>query len=328
MGVGLRHVCAISGSFCQECVFNSRIYWYIYSAFSMKPKKIEGAQSRIVSFFEQSRQRVFRASELAQILKQQRNAWDAAASMGASAFVEFLLEKTRFRKIEIKPINHPESARVVRYVWQGASPFQMALSLRRAAYLSHATAVFLHGLTEQLPRIVYVNSEQSAKRPRPTELTQDSIHRAFTSKQRQSTFLFQGDDDTQFLLLSGKHTGRLEVSTLNLEGEDLAVTKLERTLIDITVRPTYGGGVYQVLQSYRAAKDRISVGTLIATLRKLGYVYPYHQAVAFYMKRAGYGEHQYSRLKDLGLEYDFYLAHDMRERDYDPELRVFYPQGF
>ncbi len=293
----------------------------------MKHKSIDGARPRILGFFEQSRQRVFRASELAEVLEQQRGVWKVAASINATAFVEFLLESTRFREAEVKPVNHPESARVVRYVWQGASPFQMGLSLRKGAYLSHATAVFLHGLTDQIPRVVYVNSEQSAKYPRPAELTQDSIDRAFTSKQRQSTFLFQGGG-AQFLLLSGKHTGRLEVSTLNFEGEDLLVTKLERTLIDITVRPTYGGGVYQVLQSYRAAKDRISVGTLIATLRKLGYVYPYHQAIAFYMKRAGYGEHQYSRLKDLGLEYNFYLAHDMRERDLDRELRVFYPKGF
>jgi hypothetical protein len=93
------------------------------------------------------------------------------------------------------------------------------------------------------------------------------------------------------------------------------------------VRPTYAGGVFQVLEAYRAAKDKISTNRLVATLKKLDYVYPYHQAVGFLMERASYGERRYMLLRQLGIEYDFYLAHGIQEPQYSSEWRLFYPKG-
>jgi hypothetical protein len=42
-----------------------------------------------------------------------------------------------------------------------------------------------------------------------------------------------------------------------------------------------------VLQAYTAARDRISVQVLVATLKKLEYVYPYHQVIGYLLAIPG-----------------------------------------
>ncbi len=110
-------------------------------------------------------------------------------------------------------------------------------------------------------------------------------------------------------------------------GGMLPVTKLERTLIDITVRPRYSGGIVHVLDAFRGAKGRARVPVIVATLKQLGYVYPYHQAVGFLLERAGFEPGKLEPLRALGLEFDFYLVHGMKDRDYDKNWRLFFPKG-
>lgn len=299
--------------------------WYIYLDDFMA-SKIKTAKPKIEKFFSESASKVFRLLDLASILEENRETWELPESLYVKAFAKFLIEDSQLKEADLQSENH--KAKEVRYIWNEASPYAVGVSLRRNSYLTHSSAVFLHGLTDQIPKTVFVNYEQSAKPKSSGKLSQEGIDRAFSNQQRQSTFVFEYEG-YRITLLSGKQTGRLEVTTLvNERGEPLEVTKLERTLIDIAVRPVYAGGVFQVLEAYKSAKEKVSTNTLIATLKKLDYVYPYHQAIGFYMDRAGYPESKWGKLLKLGTEFNFYLSHALpKNREYDDKWRLFYPKS-
>jgi len=287
--------------------------------------RLQIAKPDIIKAFEEAGRRVFWQSDISHILDRNRAFWRLAQNTTTAKFLDFLLEKTDLKLEYLEPLNHPNVSGISRYVWKEASAYEIALSMKRDAYLSHGTAVFLHGLTEQIPSRIFVNSEQSPK-PKSGHLTQEGINRAFAGRQRESQFIFKFGR-SEALLLWGKNTGQLEVTDMTYSAATLRVTGLERTLIDIAVRPSYAGGVFQVLDAYRGAKDRVSVGTLLATLKKLDYVYPYHQAIGFYMQKAGYSRSQYSRLKSIGLKYDFHLVYGLKDKEYDSEWRLFFPKS-
>jgi hypothetical protein len=287
------------------------------------PTRIQIARPDILKHFEESRTRVFGPQDLAAILSANRESWRLAQRTTTAEFIHYLTSRAKLRGHDL-PSRY---GTLRRYSWGEASPHEMALSLRGGAYLSHATALVLHGLTDQVPATIYVNKEQSPKPRSSSPLTQEAITRAFAREQRLSQFIYQFGT-WSFVLLGGKHTGRLEVGEITGPGgERLEATKIERTLIDAAVRPAYAGGVYQVLEAFRAAKGRLSANVLVATLKKLEYVYPYHQAIGFYLERAGYPEKYLAPLRDLGLDFDFYLAYHLGPTTYDASWRLVHPEG-
>jgi hypothetical protein len=185
----------------------------------------------------------------------------------------------------------------------------------------------MHKLVDLVPRELCVNYEQSDKPRAGSGLTQESLDRAFRGKQRESAFTFRYGEH-QIVVLSGKHTGGLDVREMPLTlGAKVRVTSLERTLIDATVRPGYAGGVESVLEAYRRAREWLRVSTVIDILTKLDYVYPYHQAIGLYLERAGLSAKSLAPLKALGLDWDFYLAHDMCNPIFNRNWRIHHPKG-
>ena len=77
---------------------------------------------------------------------------------------------------QVSEISHPEQKTLEEIRLTATYPFdskrfhhgpftnyELALSLRPDSYLSHGSAAFLHGLTDQEPEFIYVNKEQSPK---------------------------------------------------------------------------------------------------------------------------------------------------------------------
>ena len=124
-------------------------------------------------------------------------------------------------------------------------------------------------------------------------------------------------------------TGGVGIHDIDLPERGKArVTTLERTLIDITVRPNYAGGPAHVIEIFRLAKSRgASTNHLLALLKSLRFAYPYHQAIGFYLERAGYSAAAQELVLRLGLPPDFYLTHGMVRSEYSPKWRLHFPEG-
>lgn len=289
----------------------------------MPPIRLQLAKTELSLFLDQTGKAVFSRQDLKALLSQNRSTWRLARSTTLQNFLHFLTQHTKLKEVVLRSKDYLLSAR---YTWGEISPYLLALSLRKAGYLSHATAVHLHALTAHPSNTVYVNFEQSAKR-HTGQLSQESIDRAFANRQRRTNYVF-AYRDAEIAILSGKQTGRLGVTKKEISGGYIVdATNIERTLVDITVRPDYSGGVQEVLDAYRLARTAMSVDELLTILKGLDYIYPYHQAIGFYLQHAGYEKPKWERMKQFEFKYDFYLAHSMDDKVYNREWRLFHPKG-
>ncbi|HUC81008.1 MAG TPA: hypothetical protein VMR70_08835 [Flavisolibacter sp.] len=234
-----------------------------------------------------------------------------------AAYLQFLIKQGSLEAIYLDT----PSGTLERYLIGIPSLAEIALSLKDNSYLSHASAAFIHGLINEEPPIVYVSKEGYPRQKETIVLAQEAIDTAFAKPQRRSgtEITWQGH---QFLLLTGQYS---EGEGVEQKGK-LRLTDLERTLLDITVRPQYGRGANTVLQAYREGKGRIDVQRLRQLLEHLNYHYPYHQAIGFYLTRAGYSSKELKCFRSMKKRHRFYLDYQMNAPLYDETWQVYYPQ--
>ncbi|HLO40881.1 MAG TPA: hypothetical protein VK176_07650 [Phycisphaerales bacterium] len=282
------------------------------------------AKPDILRAFDQLPRRILRQRDIARMLTANRGFWRLALKTNLTKFTEFLLDTGKLKEVRLKFPYRPETL----FVWGQASLFAIASAAKPNAYLCHYTAMHLHELTDQVPETIYANFEQRPLPAPKSPPTQEAIDRAFKNQQRMTNNVCQLET-RRLCMINGKHTGRLGVVDMNDEfGQQYSITGLERTLIDITVRPAYAGGVAEVVEAFRRASSRISLNKLAAMLKKMEFIYPYEQAVGFYLERSG--AYEVSRLdlfRTRPFELDFYLTYAMKRTEYSPRWRVHFPAG-
>ena len=270
--------------------------------------------------------KIYKPRELRALVSTERRKWQAESPPSIDRIVELLLVKTELRRLTLASEDYEN---IARFSWGAPSIEELALSLKEGSFLSHRSALELHGLIPRItPAVIYVNKEQSAKPDRETSLSQSAIDRAFTNRQRQSNYVLEYLG-CRIVLVAGKNTGKSNVIMLDSEHGKISATSVPRTLVDVTVRPGYGGGVARVLDAFRCARKAVLVSEIMAAYEEMEFTYPYHQALGFYLAKAGYPQAEVNAFKQYGLNFDFYLDYAIpsAKRLYDSQWRIYYPEG-
>ncbi len=293
----------------------------------MNKTRFQIAKPDIIRFFDELSTKIHRQSDIAGHLAQQRDFWRLSQDTTARKFIKLLSETGRLAEINF-PFPPPYK-REIRYAWGKVSIYEVMQTVKPGCYFSHYTAVKFHGLTEQLPKTTYLTVEQFNTSISSGVMNQASIDRAFHGNARISSNIAESKA-FRICVVAGRNTDTLGVMQQAAvpDAGPLRFTNLERTLIDITVRPIYAGGVFEVAKAFELAKDKLSINALTAMFKKLKYTYPYHQAIGFYLERAGCKSTLVDLLRKLPMEFDFYLAHKMGKTDYVKAWRLHVPKGF
>jgi predicted transcriptional regulator of viral defense system len=288
-------------------------------------KSYDVAKKLIEEYFQSRSQKIFTFNEIGAILTEHKQSWKLPAKSRIHDFIGFLTDKLQLKEFYF---GFPGIS-ISRYVWGDLPILSVVLTLKPGSYFTHYTAMYIHELTEQVPKSIYLNFEQQKKHKNEIILEQDNIRKAFNNSPRISNTVAECNGYSIYLL-NGQYTGKLGVMEYkDSDNNKLYITDVERTLIDIVVRPNYSGGVFEVLKAYERAAGKVSINKLAAMLSELDYVYPYHQAVGFYLERAGvYKGPQINLLDQFEKKYDFYLTHQMKNPAYSKRWKIYYPKNF
>ena len=139
-----------------------------------------------------------------------------------------------------------------------AHEFEVAMALVEPAMISHWSALHYHGLTEQIPRDVFVLTTTDAWTPRPRKDRAEISGGGFPVG--DTTYRFIQVKPDRFFGGEKVWIGEARVS----------ITDLERTLLDGLSMPQQCGGFAEVLHALRVGMDRLNTERIIEYAIRLG----------------------------------------------------------
>lgn len=290
----------------------------------MKKESFEAAKDQIIDFLLDNPIGAFTSADIFSIFNKNRDVWKIANYRTPKHFFAFLEKSKILELIKLKHLTKGSIKEV--FLTPGANKYQIAQTIKKDGYLSFYSASQIHQLTLQNPKSIYISYDKSGWQENDNDLLQKDVDNAFSKPQRQSSEIYKsGIDDTRYYLIQ-KKTDSLCVGVITKNG--IKYTDLERTLIDISIRPAYSGGVFEILEAFINAKDRVNIDVVLQYLDHLDYVYPYHQVIGFYLDRAGYSIENTNLFLERKKDIKFYLTYNIANKKFDEKWNLYYPNGF
>lgn len=148
-----------------------------------------------------------------------------------------------------------------------AHEFEVAMALVTPAAISHWSALHYHGLTEQVPREVFVLTTLGSRVPRPASSRAEPTRGCRVG---QTVYRFIRVAPQRFFGTEEVWVGEARVT----------VTDPERTLLDGLSRPQYCGDIAEVIHAFEVLGPRLDVERIVAyalrldaaTAKRLGWV--------------------------------------------------------
>ncbi|MEB6613485.1 type IV toxin-antitoxin system AbiEi family antitoxin domain-containing protein [Staphylococcus pasteuri] len=289
----------------------------------IKPTKyqiLEIFKKNIQKVIELEKVNVFSLKQIANILHSNRHDWKISIDIDLEDFIYFCLNNNILKDCSL--IFPKKVIRRYTKYKNPASKEEVALSLSNSTYFSHYSAVMIHDLSYNVVKNLYVSTELSTKVTNSQPLLQENIDKALKKNMRVTSRIAEYQNSYIYWLES-KNYNKLGI----IENNNYKYTNLERTLLDILMRPSYSGGIKEVITIFFKAKDDLSINKLYKYIKKMDPIYPYHQSLGFILEYIGLNGKLVDMIEKLGCYYDFYLDYnmDLKNCNYSKKWRVYYP---
>ncbi|MBT0554884.1 type IV toxin-antitoxin system AbiEi family antitoxin domain-containing protein [Riemerella anatipestifer] len=200
--------------------------------------------------------------------------------------------------------------------------YDIASTRSRKAFFSFHTALSIHNLILNQPKQIYLTLERPTFVKSLSNLEQSTIDEVF-SKPAKTTNNKRTYTIYSITLINGQHQNNIGI----IPFRNYKVSDIERTLIDICVRPFYSGGVSQVLSIFNEVKSTMDTEKLFEYYRNMNFIYPYHQIIGFYLDKSGYPKESYEKFLSLRTDIKFYITYNILHKNFSEKWNLYYPMG-